>query len=112
MKNSTRKRITTGLFAVFEDEYPGMCNDCASNPLLNVLVIDFDDELGVYSAARDSDQSNSPDCFFAHAMVNVRGCEIPRSVLQADTIFASCGLANFETVFLVDASSSRILGVA
>ena len=29
-------------------------------------------------------------------MVNVRGCEIPRSVLQADTIFASCGLANFE----------------
>ena len=29
-------------------------------------------------------------------MVNVRSCEIPRSVLQADTIIVSCGLANFE----------------
>ena len=29
-------------------------------------------------------------------MVNVRSCEIPRSVLQADTIVVSCGLANFE----------------
>ena len=29
-------------------------------------------------------------------MVNVRGCEIPRNVLQADTIVVSCGLANFE----------------
>ena len=40
-----------------------MYNDFASNPLLNDLVIDFDDELGVDSAARDSDQSNSPDLF-------------------------------------------------
>ena len=72
-----------------------ICDDYASNLLLNDLVIDFDDELGVNSAARISDQSNSPDCF-THAMVNVRSCEIPRSVLQADTIIVSCGLANFE----------------
>ena len=65
------------------------------NPLLNDLVIDFDDEPGVDSAARDSDQSNSPDCF-THAIVNVRSCEIPRNMLQADTIVVSFGLANFE----------------
>ena len=65
------------------------------NPLLNDLVIDFDDELGVNSVARDSDTSNSSDCF-THAMVNVRSREFPRSVLQADTIIVSCGLANFE----------------
>ena len=29
-------------------------------------------------------------------MINVRGCEIPSNVLQADTIVVSCGLANFE----------------
>ena len=29
-------------------------------------------------------------------MVNVLVCEIPRNVLQADTIVVSCGLANFE----------------
>ena len=28
-------------------------------------------------------------------MVNVRSQEFPRSVLQADTIIVSCGLANF-----------------
>ena len=70
-------------------------NDYVRNPLLNDLVTDFDDEPGIDSTARDSDQSNSPDCF-THAMVNVRGCEIPRNVLQAETIVVSCGLANFE----------------
>ena len=70
-------------------------NDCVCNPHLNDLVIDLDDKPGIDSTARDSDQSNSPDCF-THAMVNVRGCEIPRNVLQADTILVSCGLANFE----------------
>ena len=70
-------------------------NDYVCNPLLNDLVIDFDDELGVDSAARDSDQPNFPDCF-THAMVNVRCCEIPSNVLQADSIVVSCGQANFE----------------
>ena len=51
-----------------------------------------------------SDQSMFPDCF-THAMVNIRWWEIPRNVLEADTIVVSCVLANFE-VFLVDASSS------
>ena len=65
------------------------------NPLLNDLVNDFDDETGVDSTARDSDQSKFPD-FFTHAMVNARGCEIPGNVLQADIIVVSCGLSNFE----------------
>ena len=65
------------------------------NPFLDDLVIDFDDELGIDSTARDSDQTNSLDCF-THAMVNVRGCEVPRNVFQADTVVMSCGLANFE----------------
>ena len=57
-------------------------DDYVCNPLLNDVVIDFDDEPGVDRTARDSDQSNSPGCL-THAMVNVRGCEIPRKVLQA-----------------------------
>ena len=61
----------------------------------NDLVIDFDDEPGIDSTARDSDQTNFPDCF-THAMVNVSGCEIPKNVLLADTIVVSCGFTNFE----------------
>ena len=57
-------------------------NDYVCNIVLNDLVIDFDGETGVDSPARDSDQSNCPDCS-PHTMVNVRGCEIPRNVLQA-----------------------------
>ena len=34
-----------------------ICDDYASDLLLNDLVIGFDDELGVNSAAQDSDQS-------------------------------------------------------
>ena len=65
------------------------------NPLLSDLVINFDDEPGIDSTARDSRQFNFSDCF-THAMVSVRGCEIPRNVLQADTLVVNCGLANFE----------------
>ena len=85
--------MVTGFFMMRNDHL--LYNHYACNPLLNDLVIDCDDEPGVNSAARDSDQSNSPDCF-THAMVNVHSCEIPRSVFQADTIIVSCGLANFE----------------
>ena len=46
------------------------------------------------SCPRYSDQSNSSDCF-THANVNARCRECP-SVLQAETIVVSCGLANFE----------------
>ena len=70
-------------------------DDYASNPLLNDFVIDFDDESGVDNVAQVSDHSNSSDCF-THAMVNVRCRKLPRSVLQADTIVVSSGLANFE----------------
>ena len=36
-------------------------NDYVCNPLLNDLVIVQDDELGIDSTARDSDQSNFAD---------------------------------------------------
>ena len=65
------------------------------NPLLDDLVIDFDDDTGIDSTARDSDHTDSLDCF-THVMVNFRGCGIRRNVLQADTIVVSFGLANFE----------------
>ena len=87
------RQVGTGLFMIrivhlIRDNY-------ASNPLLNDPVIDFDYETGVNSVARDSDRSNSSDCF-THAMVNVRSRDFPRSVLQAAAIVVSCGLANFE----------------
>ena len=49
------RQVGTGLFMIMIDHL--ICDDYASNPLLNDLVIDFDDELGVNSAAQDSDQS-------------------------------------------------------
>ena len=60
-----------------------------------IFVIDLNDEPGIDNTAGDSDQTNSPDCF-THTMVIVRGCEILKNVLQADTIVVHCGLANFE----------------
>ena len=80
------RQVGTGLFMSGIDHLT--CNDYVCNPLLNDLVVDFDDGPGVNSAARDSDPSKFPDCC-THAMVNVRSCEIPRSVLQADTIAVS-----------------------
>ena len=73
-------------------------DDYVCNLLVNDLVIDLGDDLDVNKVARDSDQSNSSDCF-THAMVNVCSREFPRSVLQADTIIVSCGQANFERTF-------------
>ena len=77
------RQVGTGLFMIRID--PLIRDDYASNPLLSDLVIGFDNESGVDNVARDSDHSNSSDCF-THAMVNVR-CR---------TIVVSCGLANFE----------------
>ena len=87
------RQLGTGLFMIRTDHLK--YNDYVCNPLLNDLVIDFDDEPGVDSPARVSEQSHFPDCF-THAMDNDRGCGIPRNVLQADTIVASYGLAHFE----------------
>ena len=69
------RQVVTGLFLIRTGHL--MYNDYVCNPLLNDLVIDFNDEPGIDSTARDFDQSNFPDCF-THAMVNVRSCEIPR----------------------------------
>ena len=99
------RQVVTGLFMSTIDHV--IRDDKASNPLLNDFVIDFDDEPGVNSVARDSDQSNSSDCF-THAMINARCREFQRSVLQADTIVVSCGLSNFERTSW---STSRILGI-
>ena len=87
------RHVGTGLFMIRIDHL--IYIDYVRNPLLDDLVIDSDDKRGIDSTARDSDQSNSLDCF-THAMVNVRACEILRNVLQADTVVVSCGLANFE----------------
>ena len=87
------RQIGTGLFMNRIDHL--IYNYYVRKPLLDDVVIDFDDEPGTVSTARDSDQTNSLDCF-TRAMVNVCGCEIPRNVLQADTTVVSCGLANFE----------------
>ena len=87
------RHVVTGLIMSRIDHR--MYNDYVRNPILNDLVIDFDDEPGIDSTARDSDQSNFPDCS-THAMVNVRGFEVPRNVLQADTFVVRCGLAIFE----------------
>ena len=87
------RQVGTGLFMIRSDHL--MHNDYVRNPFLDDLVIDFDYEPGLDNTARDPDQTNSLDCS-AHAMVSGRGCEIPRNVLQADTIVVTCGLANFE----------------
>ena len=63
-------------------------DDYVSNLASSDLVVDFDDELGVNSAARSSDQSNSSDCF-THVMANVRSREFPKGVLQADADIVS-----------------------
>ena len=99
------RQVGTGLFMITIDHL--IYNDYVRNPLLVAVVIDFDDDPGIDSTARDSDQTNSFD-FFTHAMVNVRGCETPRNVLQADTIVVSCGL-ELRAVLLVDTSPPRIL---
>ena len=65
------------------------------NPLLDDHVIDFGAESDVNNDARGPEQPWSSQCF-THAMVKDSCREFPRSVLQADTIIVSCGLANFE----------------
>ena len=55
------RQVGTGLHMIRIDHLIYIGYVC--KPLLNDLVIDFDDGLGVDSAARDSDQSNFPDCF-------------------------------------------------
>ena len=55
------RQVGTGLFMIRIGHL--MYNDCVCNPLLNDLVIVFDDEPGIDSTARDSDQSNFPRLF-------------------------------------------------
>ena len=85
--------VGTRLFMIRIDHL--IRDEYVCNPLLNDLVIDVVGDPGVDNVARDSDRSNSSDRF-THAMVNVRCREYARSVLQADTIIVSWGLANFE----------------
>ena len=67
----------------------------------NDLAIDFGIKSDTDNVARDPEQSRLHDCS-THVMAAdssrlfrpVR--PFPRSVLQADTIIVSCGLANFE----------------
>ena len=50
------RQVGTGLFMIRTDHL--IYNDHVCNPLLNDLVIGFDDEPGIDSTARDSDLSN------------------------------------------------------
>ena len=50
------RQIGTGLFLF--GIYHLIYNNYVCKPLLNDRVIDFDDELGIDSTARDSDQTN------------------------------------------------------
>ena len=55
------RQIGTGLFTIRMDHL--IYNDYVRNSLLDDLVIDFEDEPGIASTARDSDQTNSPRLF-------------------------------------------------
>ena len=80
-------------------------DDYVCNFLLDDLVIDSGAKLDVNNVARGPDRPCSPDFDDSRRI-------FPRSVLQADTIIVSCGLANFKTYFLVEAPLSQILGTA
>ena len=71
-------------------------DDYVCNILLDDLVISSGSELDVDNVARVPDQQLSLDCF-THAMIDDSRM-FPRSVLQADTIIVSCGLAKFERI--------------
>ena len=79
-----------------------MCVTLFWTVLSSILVLSLTD---VDNVARGPDQPCSPDCF-THAMVDNRRI-FPKSVLEADTIIVSCGLAIFLVYFLVDASLAR-----
>ena len=88
------RQVGTGLFMIRIDHL--IYDDCTSTLQVNDLVTEFDDGLDVNSAVRDSDQSNSPDCFthmrwLMFAVVRFWGEMWARELC---------------TVFLVDASSS------
>ena len=97
------RQVGTRLFTIRIDHFEH--DDYVCNPLLDGLVIDSGAKPDVDNVARGPDQPCSPDCF-THAMVDSRRI-FPRSVLEADTITVSCGLASFLVYFLVDASLAR-----
>ena len=73
-------------------------DDYVCNILLDDFVISSGTKLDVDNVARVLDQQLSLDCF-THAMIDDSRM-FPRSVLQADTIIVSCGLAKFERISL------------
>ena len=63
-------QVGMGLFMIRIDHL--VYNDHVRNPLLDDLVIDFDDEPGIDSTARDSDQTNSLMRWSMFAVVRFR----------------------------------------
>ena len=87
------RQVGTGLFMTRIDHLIHDDNVC--NSLLDDVVIDFGAKFDVSNVARGADQPCSSDCF-THVMVDNSSRIFPKSVLQADTIIVSCGLAIFE----------------
>ena len=81
------------LFAIRIDHI--VHDDHVCNFLLDDLVTDSGAKPDVKNVARGPDQPCSHDCS-THAIVGDSRRIFPRSVLQADTIIVSCGLAKFE----------------
>ena len=81
------------LFTIWIDHI--VHDDHVCNFLLDDLVIDSGAKNDVKNVARGPDQPCSHDGS-THAIVGDSRRKFPRSVLQADAIIVSCGLANFE----------------
>ena len=100
------RQVGTGLFMIRIDHL--IYNDCVRNPLLNDLAIDFDDEPGNDSTARDPDQPNFLRLFHTcdGQCSRLWDSEEPAPSRYACRELWAC---EFWKVFLVDASSPWIL---
>ena len=88
------RQVGTGLFIIGIDHL--IYDDCVCNPLLNDFLSSTS-TTNLVLTARLEIQRKKILPIVSHMQWSIfRGREIPRNVLQADTIVMSCRLANFE----------------